>query len=86
VINPYGMKFGEEGRVRQNEKQQYKRDLDYLVGLRKPYGDMTQHEWEAHNRKINYMNDVTTINILTYYIYIYINILHYYYSVMHMVN
>jgi hypothetical protein len=67
VINPYGMKFGEEGRVRQNEQQQYRRDLDYLVSLRKPYGDMTQHEWEAHNRKINYMNDVITI-----YIYIYI--------------
>ena len=60
VVNPYGMKFGEEGRVRQNEQQQYKRDLDYLVSLRRPYGDMTQQEWEAHNRKINYMNDVMT--------------------------
>ena len=69
VINPYGMKFGEEGRVRQNEQQQYKRDLDYLVSLRKPHGDMTQSEWEAHNRKINYMNDVMTIKILYYRLY-----------------
>lgn len=66
------MKFGEEGRVRHNEQQQYKRDLDYLVNLRRPYGDMTQQEWEAHNRKINYMNDVIT------HIYIYIT-LHYIY-------
>ena len=66
VVNPYGIKFGEEGRVRQDEQQQYKRDLDYLVNLRRPYGDMTQQEWEAHNRKINYMNDVMNIYLILY--------------------
>lgn len=56
---PYGIQFGEENQVREKERKQYKQDLDYLVGLRKPYGDMTQKEWEEYQRKINYMNDVT---------------------------
>ena len=40
------------------------------MNLRRPYGDMTQKEWEAHNRKINYMNDVSYI-INYYIIYLY---------------
>lgn len=55
---PYGIRFGEENQVREKERAQYRKDLDYLVGLRRPYGDMTQKEWEEYNRKINYMNDV----------------------------
>ena len=35
-----------------------RKDLDYLTALRRPYGDMTQKEWEEYQRKINYMNDV----------------------------
>ena len=58
---PYGMRFGEEGQVRQKEQAQYKLDLDYLCSLRRPYGEMSQQEWEEYNRKINYMNDVTYI-------------------------
>ena len=58
---PYGMHFGEEGQVRQKEQAQYKQDLDYLCSLRRPYGEMSQQEWEEYNRKINYMNDVTYI-------------------------
>lgn len=63
-IGPYGVRFGEEGQVRQKERKQYKSDLDYLVGLRKPYGyygEMSQKEWEEYNRKINYMNDVNDL-------------------------
>ena len=57
-MGPYGMKFGEEEIFRQREINQYRKDLDYLTSLRRPYGDMTQKEWEEYQRKINYMNDV----------------------------
>ena len=57
-MGPYGMKFGEEELFRQREINQYRKDLDFLTSLRRPYGDMTQKEWEEYQRKINYMNDV----------------------------
>ena len=57
-MGPYGMKFGEEELLRQREINQYRKDLDFLTSLRRPYGDMTQKEWEEYQRKINYMNDV----------------------------
>ena len=60
-MGPYGMKFGEEEIFRQREINQYRKDLDYLTSLRRPYGDMTQKEWEEYQRKINYMNDVKNI-------------------------
>ena len=63
---PYGMRFGEEGQFRQREQAQYKQDLDYLCSLRRSYGEMSQKEWEEYNRKINYMNDVSYINIYYY--------------------
>ena len=47
------------------------------MNLRRPYGDMTQKEWEAHNRKINYMNDVSYI--INYYIFNYIIYIQRYY-------
>ena len=56
-MGPYGMKFGEEELFRQREINQYRKDLDFLTSLRRPYGDMTQKEWEEYQRKINYMND-----------------------------
>ena len=67
-MGPYGMKFGEEEIFRQREINQYRKDLDYLTSLRRPYGDMTQKEWEEYQRKINYMNDVY------YYIFYFINL------------
>ena len=57
-MGPYGMKFGEEELFRQREINQYRKDLDFLTSLRRPYGDMTQKELEEYQRKINYMNDV----------------------------
>ena len=63
-MGPYGMKFGEEEIFRQREINQYRKDLDYLTSLRRPYGDMTQKEWEEYQRKINYMNDVNIIIII----------------------
>jgi hypothetical protein len=52
------MKFEEEEYVKQQEKNKYKDDLNYLINLKKSYGDMSQKEWERFNRKVNYMNDV----------------------------
>lgn len=57
---PYGINFGEEKQVMEKERKQYREDLDYLIGLRRPYGEMTQKEWEEYHRKIDYMNDVNT--------------------------
>ena len=58
MYSPYGINFEEEEYVKQQEKNNYKNDLDYLINLKKSYGDMSQNEWERFNRKINYMNDV----------------------------
>jgi hypothetical protein len=64
------MDFGDEKIYRERLYKKNKQDLEYLMNLRRPYGDMTQKEWEAHNRKINYMNDVSYI-INYYIIYLY---------------
>ena len=58
MYSPYGINFEDEEYVKQQEKNNYKNDLDYLINLKKSYGDMSQNEWERFNRKINYMNDV----------------------------
>jgi hypothetical protein len=58
LYSPYGINFEDEEYVKQQEKNNYKNDLDYLINLKKSYGDMSQNEWERFNRKINYMNDV----------------------------
>ena len=58
MYSPYGINFEDEEYVKQQEKNNYKNDLDYLINLKKYYGDMSQNEWERFNRKINYMNDV----------------------------
>ena len=58
MYSPYGINFEDEEYVKQQEKNNYKNDLDYLINLKKSYGDMSQKEWERFNRKINYMNDV----------------------------
>ena len=64
---PYGVRFEEMELHKKGEQRQYKDDLEYLMSLKnRRYGDMTQKEWEAHNRKINYMNDVSYI--INYYI------------------
>ena len=67
---PFNMDFGDEKIYRERLYKKNKQDLEYLMNLRRPYGDMTQKEWEAHNRKINYMNDVSYI-INYYIIYLY---------------
>ena len=58
MYSPYGINFEDEEYVKQQEKNNYKNNLDYLINLKKSYGDMSQNEWERFNRKINYMNDV----------------------------
>ena len=70
-MGPYGMKFGEEELFRQREINQYRKDLDFLTSLRRPYGDMTQKEWEEYQRKINYMNDVffNFLNIILFFFF-----------------
>lgn len=56
---PYGVRFDEMEGYKQFGKEQYKNDLEYLMGLKdRRHGDMTQEEWEAYNRKLHYMNDV----------------------------
>ena len=73
-MGPYGMKFGEEEIFRQREINQYRKDLDYLTSLRRPYGDMTQKEWEEYQRKINYMNDVKNIIFFILFILFFLEI------------
>lgn len=59
-MGPYGVRFEEVDLVRKGEQKQYMKDLDYLLSLRDGrHGDMNQQEWEAYNRKLRYMNDVS---------------------------
>lgn len=59
-MGPYGVRFEDLDLVRRGEKRQYMKDLDYLLSLRDGrHGDMNQAEWEAYNRKLRYMNDVS---------------------------
>ena len=72
-MGPYGMKFGEEELFRQREINQYRKDLDFLTSVRRPYGDMTQKEWEEYQRKINYMNDVF-FNFLNLFYFLFLEV------------
>ena len=66
---PYNLNFGDEEIYRERQYKKNQQDLEYLMNLRRPYDDMTQKEWEEHNRKINYMNDVSyNINNLIFLI------------------
>ena len=58
TLGPYGVRFEEMELHKKGEQLQYKDDLEYLMNLKnRRYGDMTQKEWEAYNRKLHYMND-----------------------------
>ncbi len=64
---PYGVRFDEmEAHMKLGQKR-YKDDLEYLMSLKDGrHGDMTQKEWEEYNRKLHYMNDVSSIYIILY--------------------
>ena len=61
------MDFGDEKIYRERLYKKNKQDLEYLMNLRRPYGDMTQKEWEAHNRKINYYIIYILISLLLHF-------------------
>ena len=57
---PYGVRFDEMDIHTRIGQKQYRDDLEYLMSLKNErHGDMTQKEWEAYNRKLHYMNDVS---------------------------
>ena len=69
---PYGVRFDEMDKHTRIGQKQYRDDLEYLMSLKNGrHGDMTQKEWEAYNRKLHYMNDVSIniflINIKNFY-------------------
>jgi hypothetical protein len=68
---PYGVRFDEmEAHAKLGQKQ-YKDDLEYLINLKNGrHGDMTQKEWEAYNRKLHYMNDVSFLFFILYIFFI----------------
>ena len=70
---PYGVRFDEMDKHNRIGQKQYRDDLEYLMSLKNGrHGDMTQKEWEAYNRKLHYMNDVSIniflINIKNFYL------------------
>ena len=56
-MGPYGMKFGEEEIFRQREINQYRKDLDYLTSLRRPYDDEDIEENDEEEDNENNEND-----------------------------
>ena len=65
---PYGVRFDEMDKHTRIGQRQYRDDLEYLMSLKNGrHGDMTQKEWEAYNRKLHYMNDVSIKNIFNIY-------------------
>jgi hypothetical protein len=60
LYTPYGITFEDEHLVRKDQKIKYREDLDYLVNLRKQYGDNygSNKEDEEFKKRVQYLNDV----------------------------